>query len=164
MSRTFISHILTKNSWKNLNIISNTNLWMLHHLQSPVRAFSISRTDCLGAQCNSLRFSFLRYNLKKKFAGQPLTSLLYDLNCFRMLFGISTIVFYIFILVSYFRSEHACFRNIPWKSENKIRPSLELPHFHEQGWKKKNKQIKKLTKLSITPLILFFKIMRFHEY
>ena len=81
----------------------------------PVRAFSISRTDCLGAQCNSLRFSFLRYNLKKKFAGQPLTSLLYDLNCFRMLFGISTIVFYIFILVSYFRSEHACFTKYSMK-------------------------------------------------
>ena len=37
-------------------------------------------------------------------------------------------------------------RNIPWKSENKIRPSLRLPHFHEQGWeKKKNKNKKKKT-------------------
>ena len=45
-----------------------------------------------------------------------LPSLLYDSNCFRMFFnfGISTTVFYIFILVSYFRmrSEHALL-NIP---------------------------------------------------
>ena len=65
---------------------------------------------------------------------------------------------YIFILVSYFRmrSEHALL-NIPRKSKNKIRPSLQLPHFHEKGCKRQ--YIKKLTKLSITPSTMFFKIL-----
>lgn len=52
-----------------------------------------------------------------------------------MLFGISTIAFYILILVILNPSMYAL-RNIPWKSENKIRPSLQLSHFPEQSWKK----------------------------
>ena len=81
-------------------------------------------------------------------------------NCFRILFGISTIVFYIFILDSYFRSAHACFMKYSMKIGKKIPPSLQFSHFHEQGWKKNKQQQqkqqkkttnKKLTKLSITP-------------
>ena len=74
-----------------------------------------------------------------------------------MLFGISTIVFYIFILVSYFRSEHAYLTKYSMKFGHKIRPSLQLSYFHEQGCKKKNKTKqnktnKETNKLSITPL------------
>ena len=58
------------------------------------------RSDLVAEPGTDYTFSFIRYTLKKKCL--TLTSLLYDLliNCFRMLFGISTIVFYIFILVS----------------------------------------------------------------
>ena len=101
---------------------------------------SISWTDYLGAW-NKQGFFFHHVHPQEK-VYLTLASLVYVFNFFRMLLGISTIVFYIFILVSYFRmrSEYAL-QNIPWKSENKIRPSLQLPHFHEQGWKRQ--QIKK---------------------
>ena len=60
-------------------------------------------------------------------------------------------------------------RNIPGKSKNKIRPSFQLPHFHEQGWKKKNRKItanKETNKTQYNSfyLILFFKIMRCQEH
>ena len=72
-----------------------------------------------------------------------------------MLFGILTIVYYIFILVSYFSSEHVC---EIFHENRKIKFALlsGCLTFMNRVKKKKNRkkqQIKKLAKLSITPFI-----------
>ena len=75
---------------------------------------NLNFVDRLSRCLEQARFFFFHHVHPQEKVYLTLTSLLYVFNFFRMLLGISTIVFYIFILVSYFRmrSEYAL-RNIP---------------------------------------------------
>ena len=68
-----------------------------------------------------------------------------------MLFGISTVVFFIFILVSYFRSEHACLCEI-FHENRKIKFGLysSCLTFMIRDGKKINKETEKSQYNSLT--------------
>ena len=109
-------------------------------------ALSQFRGPTISEPIRGYVFSFIRYSIKKKCVWHLL--LFSYLNCFLMLFGISTTVFYIFILVSFYRSAHACLTKYSTRF-GKIKFGLLSSCLTFMSWTglDKNNKRKKLTKL-----------------